>query len=362
MEKFVKLVCATLVSALPALARQCRIVAGALPAGIALALWASQPLAQIYFQRPGTQIAASTAAQPQGYPARPIRVVVPFPPGGAADNIARVIAPKLTQALGQQVVIDNRGGAAGIIGAEVVAKSAPDGHTLLDAASSQAVNAVLQKLSFDTLRDFAPITMLMLSPNFLIAHPSLPIRTVPDLIRLAKAHPGQITFASAGVGSAPHMAGELFKSLARVDLVHVPYKGGGPVFVDLIGGYVQLSFLNIASSLVHVRAGKVRGIAVTSSRRSRSAPEFPTIAESGVPGYEIYEWNALFAPAGTPPEIIARLNAEIIKIMAAPDVQERLFQLGAEAVTSTPEQLGDHIRREIAKWGKVVKDMGIKAN
>ncbi|MBI3936456.1 MAG: tripartite tricarboxylate transporter substrate binding protein [Betaproteobacteria bacterium] len=307
-------------------------------------------------------IAAATHAAAQGYPAKPVRMIVPSTPGGSVDTLARIVAQKMTASLGQQVVVENRAGSGGVIGTEIAAKSAPDGYTLLDAASSQAVNAVLHKLSFDTLRDFAPITMLMLTPNFLVAHPSLPIKTVPDLIRLAKAHPGQITFASAGVGSAPHMAGELFKSLAKVDLVHVPYKGGGPVFVDLIGGYVQLSFLNIASSLVHVRAGKVRGIAVTSSRRSRSAPEFPTIAESGVPGYEIYEWNALFAPAGTPPGIIARLNAEIIKIMAAPDVQERLFQLGAEAATSTPEQLGDRIRREIAKWGKVVKDMGIKAN
>lgn len=308
-----------------------------------------------------TMAIGTGVASGQDYPNKPVRIVVPFPPGGSADIVARVLAQKLTQAFGQQVVVDNRGGASGIIGAEVVAKSAPDGYTLLDAASSQAVNPALRKVPFDALKDFAPITMLQVSPNLLVSHPSLPINTIPDLIKLAKAYPGQITYASAGIGTAPHMAGELFSYLAKVRFSHVPYKGGGPALADLMGGHVQLSFLNLATSLVYVKTGKVKGIAVTSAKRSRSAPQFPTIAESGVPGYELNEWNALFAPAGTPAEIIARLNAEVVKVMAASDVQERLVQLGADAASSTPEQLGNFLRGEVAKWSKVVKDMGIKA-
>lgn len=296
----------------------------------------------------------------QNYPVRPIRVVVPYPPGGAADNVARVIAPKLAEALGQQIIIDNRGGASGSIGADIVAKSAPDGYTLLDDASAHVVNPALRKMPFDTLRDFAPVGMIMRSPNLLVAHLSLPVKTVRDLIALAQARPGEITFASAGIGSAPHMAGELFKYLAKVDLVHVPYKGGGPVFADLLGGHVQLFFGNIAGDLPYVKAGKLRGIAVTSAERSRSAPQIPTMAESGVPGYQIYEWNALFAPAGTPAAIVAMLNAEIGKIIALPDVQQRFFQFGAESAPGTPEQLGSYVRGEIAKWDKVVRDMGVK--
>ena len=307
-------------------------------------------------------ILGAHAASAQNYPSKPVRIVVPFPPGGSADTVARVIAQKLGPALGQQVVVDNRGGAAGIIGAEHVAKSAPDGYTLLDAASSQAVNPALRKLPFDTLKDFTPITMLFVAPNVLVAHPSLPVNSIADLIRLAKAHAAQITYASAGTGSAPHMAGELFNYLTKVNLTHVPYKGGGPAIADLMGGHVQLSFLNIGTSLPYIKNGKLKGIAVTSAKRSRSAPQFPTIAESGVPGYELFEWNALFAPAGTPAEIVAQLNTEVLKVLAAPDVQERLFQLGTEPAGGTPEQLGSYIRREVAKWDKVVKAMGIKAD
>jgi tripartite-type tricarboxylate transporter receptor subunit TctC len=300
-------------------------------------------------------------ASAQSYPVKPVRIVVPFPPGGSADTVARVLAQKLAPALGQQVVIDNRGGASGAIGAEHVAKSAPDGYTLLDAASSQAVNPALRKVPFDTLRDFAPISMLFVAPNLLVAHPSLPINSAQDLIRLARSYPGQLTYASAGVGSAPHMAGELFGYLAKVALTHVPYKGGGPALADLMGGHVQLSFLAIATSLPYVKNGKVKGIAVTSAKRSASAPQFPTIAESGVPGYELNEWNGLFAPAGTPAEIIAQLNSEVVKALVASDVKERLFHLGAEAAPGTPAELADHLRRELAKWARVVKDMRIVA-
>lgn len=296
----------------------------------------------------------------QNYPTRPIRLVIPYPPGGGADNVARVFAQKLSESLGQQIVIDNRGGAAGIIGAEIVAKSKPDGYTLLDDSSSRAVNPALHKLPFDTVKDFTPVGMIVVNPNILVVHPSLPVKTVRELIALAKAHPGRITYASSGIGSAPHMGVELFKYLAKVDMVHVPYKGGGPALADLIGGHVQLLIPNIASGLPHVKSGKLRGIAVTSTKRSRSMPELPTVAESGLPGYELHEWNALFAPAGTAPEIIAKLNTELAKVLALPEVQERFFQMGAEAAPGTPEQLGAYVNSELAKWAKVVKDMKIK--
>jgi tripartite-type tricarboxylate transporter receptor subunit TctC len=222
------------------------------------------------------------------------------------------------------------------------------------------VNPALRPLPFDTMKDFAPISMIVINPSILVVHPSLPVNTVADLIRLAKQRPRQIMYASSGVGSALHMGAELFKYLAKVDMLHVPYKGGGPALADLIGGHVQLVFPNIASGLPHVKSGKLKGIAVGSTKRSRAAPQVPTVAESGLPGFELYEWNALFAPAGTPPEIIARLNAELAKVLRVPDIQERLFQMGAEPAPGTPEELDDYVRREIVKWEKVVREMGIK--
>ena len=305
-------------------------------------------------------LAAPSMAAAQAYPSKPIRLVVPYPPGGGADNVARVFSQKLAEALGQQIVIDNRGGAAGIIGAEIVAKSPPDGYTLLDDSSSRAVNPALHKLPFDTIKDFAPIGMIVINPNILVVHPSLPVATVRDLIRLARERPGQIIFASSGIGSAPHMAAELFKYLAKVNMLHVPYKGGGPALADLIGGHVQLLFPNIASGLPHVKSGKLKGIAVTSKKRSRAAPHLPTVDESGLPGFEIQEWNALFAPAGTPQPIIARLNAELQKVLALPEVRNRLFEMGAEAAPGTPGELDAYVKSELEKWAKVVRDVGIK--
>ena len=324
----------------------------------ALIFWEAAPV-HAQGQKPAP--AASPAGQVQNYPARPVRIVVPWPPGGAADNVARVISQKITQTYGYQTVVDNRAGAGSIIGTEIVAKSPPDGYTLLDAAAAHSINPALNKLPFDTVKDFAPITMLMVTPNLLVAHPSLPAKSIKELIALAKAYPGQLTFASAGVGSSPHMAGELFNYLAKVNMVHVPYKGGGPAVTDLMGGHVQLFFSSIATTMPYLKGGKVKGIAVTSAKRSRSAPEFPTIAESGIPGYELYEWNALFAPAGTPADIIAKLNADFGKVLAAADVQEKLFEFGAEPTSSTADQLQSHVVREMAKWDKVVKAMGIKA-
>jgi len=301
-----------------------------------------------------------TFAWAQGYPSRPIRLIVPYPPGGAADNTARILWPRMSEVFGQQIVIDNRGGASGTIGADIVAKSAPDGHTLLHDASAFTVNPALRKLPFDPLKDLTAVAMLMRTPNMIVVHPSVPIATTRDLIDLAKAQPGRITMGSSGYGSAPHMAGELFQYMTKVSLLHVPYKGGGLVYADLLGGQVQLFFGSIASALPHVQGGKLKGIALTSTKRSRSAPQIPTIAESGVPGFEIYEWNALYAPAGTAPAIVAQLNTAMNKLLDTPDVQQRFFQLGAEAAPVSPAEAGRDVRSEMAKWSRTVKDMGIK--
>ena len=304
--------------------------------------------------------AVAPATWAQGYPTRPIRLIVPYPPGGAADNTARILWPRIAEVFGQQIVIDNRSGASGIIGADIVAKSTPDGYTLLHDASAFVVNLVLRKLPFDPLRDLIPVAMLMRTPNMLVVHPSVPVTTAHDLIDLAKAQPGRITFASSGFGSAPHMAGELFQYVTKVSLLHVPYKGGGLAYVDLLGGQVQLFFGSIASALPHVQAGKLKGIALTAAKRSPSAPQIPTLAESGVQGVEVYEWNALYVPAGTAPAIIARLNSVMNKMLETPDVQQRFFQLGTEATPVTPAELGRYVRGEIARWSKTVKEMGIK--
>ena len=304
--------------------------------------------------------AAVAPVTAQTYPSRPIRLIVPYPPGGAADNTARVLAPRMGEALGQQMVIDNRSGASGTIGAEIVAKSAPDGYTLLHDASAFTVNSSLRKLPFDPIKDFAPVAMMMRTPNIIVVHPSVPVSTTRELIDLARAQPGRITMGSSGYGSAPHMAGELFQFMTKVSLLHVPYKGGGLVYADLLGGQLQLFIGSIASALPHVQANKLKGIALTSAKRSKSAPQIPTISESGVPGFEIYEWNALYAPASVAPAIVTRLNSVMNKLLESADVQQRFFQMGADAVPGTPAALGDYVRSESAKWAKTVKEMGIK--
>jgi len=304
--------------------------------------------------------ALAESASAQGYPAKPIRVVVPFPPGGGADNVARVYAQKLGQITGKQVVIDNRGGASGAIGGEIVAKSPADGYTLLHAATSHGVNPALRSLPYDTLKDFAPITLVAVNTLLLLVRPSLPAKTVQDLISLAQAQPGFLTFGSSGVGSAQHMAGELFKYNAKINITHVPYKGGAPALADLMGGHLQLYFSNTASGLVYLKDGRLKGIAVASAKRSQLAPEFPTFAEAGVPGVLVSEWNGLFAPAGTPREIIKMLNSEIIRIVNLPDVKERYVQMGAEIETSTPEELDEYVKNEIARWTKLTRAVGIK--
>ena len=310
-----------------------------------------------------TLLATAIPAWAQQYPVRPVRLIVPFPPGGGTDTMARVIGPKLGEALGQQVVPENRGGAGATIGAEIAAKSPPDGYTLMLATITNAIGASLySKLNYDLVRDFAPITRLATTPHILVVHPSVPVKSVKEFLALAKAKPGELAYSSSGSGSAAHLAGELFNSLTGVKTTHVPYKGGGPSMIALVGGDVSLAFATMPSAIGYVRSGRLRGIAVTTERRSPSTPELPTIAETGVAGYEAGSWYGLSAPAGTSKEIIARLHAETIKVLGLPDVKERLFNAGFEIVTSTPEQFAAFTRNEIQKWGKIVKAAGLKVD
>ena len=304
------------------------------------------------------------AAAADAYPARPIRFVVAFPPGGGTDIIARSIAQKLAERLAQQVVVDNRPGAGGNIGTDIVAKSAPDGYTLLmGSAGPLAINASLfDKMPFDPIRDLAPVTLAASTPNVLVVHPSLKAATVNELIALAKARPGEINFASSGHGTPAHLAGELFNSMAGVKLVHVPYKGAAPALADLLGGQVQLMFSTMPPALPHVKDGKLRALAVTSSKRSRATPELPTVDEAALPGFEANTWHGVVVPAGTPAAVVVRLNREIVAILHMPEVVGRLSGQGAEALGSTPEEFAAYIKSETLKWAKVVRDSGAKAD
>jgi len=303
------------------------------------------------------------AAAADAYPARPIRFVVAFPPGGGTDIIARSIAQKLAERLAQQVVVDNRAGAGGNIGTDIVAKSAPDGYTMLmGSAGPLAINASLfASMPFDPVRDLAPVTLAASTPNVLVVHPSLKAATVKELIALARARPGGINFASSGHGTPAHLAGELFNSMAGVKMVHVPYKGASPALADLLGGQVQLMFSTMPPALPHVKDGKLRALAVTSLKRPRAAPDLPTVDEAALPGFEANTWHGVLLPAGTPPAIIARLNREIVAILHLHDIVERLSSQGAEALGSTPEEFAAYIRSETLKWAKVVRESGAKA-
>jgi len=307
--------------------------------------------------------ALHAAAAAEAYPARPVRFVVAFPPGGGTDIIARSIAQKLAERIAQQVVVDNRPGAGGNIGTDIVAKSAPDGYTMLmGSAGPLAINANLfGKMPFDPIRDLAPVTLAASTPNVLLVHPSLRAASVGDLIALAKGRPGEINFASSGYGTPAHLAGELFNSMARVKLVHVPYKGAAPALADLLGGQVQLMFSTMPPALPHVKDGKLRALAVTSLKRSPAAPELPTVDEIALPGFEANTWHGVVVPAGTPAAIVARLNREIVAILHLPDVVERFSSQGAEALGSTPEEFAAYIRSETVKWAKVVRESGAKA-
>jgi tripartite-type tricarboxylate transporter receptor subunit TctC len=307
---------------------------------------------------------SAVGALAQSYPTRSIRLVVPFPPGGTTDILAREVGERLSVSLGQPVVVDNRAGAAGNIGADLVAKSAPDGYTLLmGTVGTHAINASLYtKMPYDHVKDFAPVILVAGVPNVLEVTPSLPVNSVADLIKLAKDKPGQINFASSGSGTSIHLSGELFKTMAGVDMTHIPYKGSAPALTDLIGGQVQVMFDNLTSSLPQIKAGKLRAIAVTSAQRAQALPNVPTIAESGLPGFEASSWFGILAPAGTPPAVIARINADVDQWLKTADAKEKLLAQGAVAAGGTPEQFAAHIRAETEKWAKVVKVSGAKVD
>src|SRR5215468_940323 len=307
---------------------------------------------------------ASAEVLAQSYPTKPIRLVVPFPAGGSLDVVARAIGQKLTDAWGQPVVIDNRPGAGGNIGADLVAKSPADGYTILEGAlSTHAVNVSLySKMPYDPVRDFAPITLVAVTPNVLVLNPSVPANSVKELIAYAKANPGKLAFGSGSNGSAGHLAGELFKTEAGVDMVHVPYKGGAPAMQDLLAGQTQLMFDNLANSMQQVRAGKLKALAVTTAHRSTLVPELPTLSEAGLPGFDISTWWGFMAPAGTPKEIIAKWNAEVTHILESPEMKAFFAQQGAEARPTSPEAFGEMIRSEIAKYAKIVKASGAKVD
>ncbi len=293
------------------------------------------------------------------FPERPITLVVPFAAGGSTDLIARLVAARMTATLGQQVVVDNRGGAGGNIGSAAVAKAEPDGYTILmGTVATHALNPALYKsMPYDPIKDFAPVSLLVFVPNVLVVNPSFPAKTVPELIALLKANPGKYSYASSGNGTPLHLSGELFKSMAGVDMVHVPYKGAGPALVDVIAGHVPIMFDNLPPSLEQIRAGKLRGIAVTTKDRAPSAPDMPTIAET-LPGYETYSWNALFAPAGTPKEAIDKLNAAGLAALADPQVAAKLKDLSATIAGTTPDELAKHVQAELIKWAPIVKASG----
>jgi tripartite-type tricarboxylate transporter receptor subunit TctC len=309
-------------------------------------------------------VAPAIGAQAQSYPNKPIRLVCPFPPGGAVDIASRAVAHELTQILGQPVTVDNRPGAGGNIGADMVAKSAPDGYTLLMTTSGiMAINpALYSKLPFDPVKDFTPISVVVSLNNVLVVNPSVPVNSVKELIALAKAQPGKLTYASSGNGTSIHLSGELFKSMAGVDMLHIPYKGSSPAVTDLLAGQVNMMFDNIPSSLPHIRAGKLRALAVTGAKRSQLLPDLPTIAEAGVPGYDSYVWFGVVGPAGMPPEIVAKLNAALAKAAATPSFHDRLTGQGYDVLSSAPEQMASSIRVEIAKWGKIVKASGARVD
>jgi tripartite-type tricarboxylate transporter receptor subunit TctC len=306
---------------------------------------------------------AAAHASAQTYPAKPIRIVVPFPPGGAVDFYARVVQPPLSEMLGQPVVIDNKTGASGMIGAESVAKAAPDGYTLLlGNIASLAINVgIYPKMPYDPVKDFTPIIRTVDVNYVLVVHPSLPVKTVPELIAYAKANPGKLSYGSAGSGSLPHLGTELFKAQTGVDIVHVPYKGGGPMVTDLLGGSVQMVIADQANLMPHVATGKLRALAVATPKRSPIAPDLPTIAETGLIGFEATAWQGLVGPAGMPPDVVKRLNEAFNKVMAMPAIREKLIGGGLDPVGGTPEQFGRFIGSEIGKWAKIAKDVGAKA-
>ena len=296
------------------------------------------------------------------FPDRAIKIIVPYPPGGTSDLLARVVAPRLGERLKQTVVIENRAGAGGVIGSAVVAKSPADGYTLLlGTIATHGILPVLQKPApYDAVKDFAPVTLVASTPNVLVANPSAPVRNLADLLALARAKPGSVNFGSTSLGGSPHMSGELLKTMAQIDIVHVPYKGGGPMLIDLMGGQIPVGFDNLPSSINHIRAGKIRALAVTTAKRWPGAPEIPTMAEAGVPGYEATAWFGLLAPANTPKPIVELLQRHVAAILRQPEVEKMLLEQGAEPVGNTPDEFARLIAAELQKWNKVVAVTGVK--
>lgn len=310
---------------------------------------------------PAQQPAPAKSASAEGYPAKPIRIVTPFPPGGGLDLMARVIAQWLSDAWGRQVVVDNRPGAGGSIGAAIAAKAAPDGYTLLIVSSAHTVNATLyRKLPYDTLKDFDPVLLVTAVPHLLVVHPSFPASTVKQLIAIAKSRPGQVAYASGGLGSSTHLAGELFRSMAKIKLLHVPYKGTGPSLVDVLSGQVPVTFGTVPSVIQQVKAGKLRALGLTGAKRARLVPDVPTIAEAGVSGYEAATWHGVLVPAGTPAAIVAKLNGEIMRMLNDAEIRARVTRDGLEPLGSTPEQFDAYLRAEVRKWAQVIRTAGIR--
>ena len=310
-----------------------------------------------------TAVQLACAQQP-AYPAKTIRLIASQAPGGGVDAVARIVSSKLSEAVGQTVIVENRPGANGSLAGELTAKSPPDGYTvMLGAVGNLGVNAFfIRQMSYDPLQDLAPVTLAVSSGNVLVVHPSVPVKSVRELLALARARPGALAYGSSGVGGAGHLAAALFQSMAKIELLHVPYKGGAPAMVDLVAGQVQLSFASSPTAVTSVNAGRLRALAVTTARRSRIFPDLPSIAEAGVPGYEAHSWYGFVVPANTPQSIITRLNREIVQILNRPETGEALLKLGLEAWTSTPEAFGAYINSEYDKWGRIIREAGITAN
>jgi len=317
------------------------------------------------FARLAVLLACTLVASPalaQAWPSKTIRYIVPFPPGAFNDTLGRTIATDLSKTLGQPVVVDNRPGGNSIIGTEAAAKSAPDGYTLFGAALPFSVIQSLYKTSFDVTKDFAGITLAGISANLLVAHPSFPPNTVKELIEYAKAKPGRINYGSSGNGTSVHLSMEVFKSMTKTFMVHIPYRGSAPVVTDLLAGQIDVMFDNVPNVIQHVRAGKMKALGVSTAKRSALAPEVPSLNEAGVPGYDLSVWFGVLAPAGTPREIVQRLNTEIVRILQSAEVKERFLKQGVDVQTSTPEQFDAFVRSEVARWAKVIKDAGIRAD
>ena len=304
---------------------------------------------------------ASSAVSAQAYPSKPVRAVVPSSAGGGTDIVARILAPRLSERLGQQIVIDNRPGAGTMIGIELAAKAPPDGYTVLIAPSTLALNAVVyKKVPYDAARDFAPITQIVSSTSIITVHPSVPVKTVKELIAFAKSRPGQMNYASAGTGTYPHMTMELFNSMAGLKMVHIPYKGTAPAMIDLLAGHVTVMASTILTGMPQIRGGKLRPLGITSLKRSAAAPEIPTVTEAGLPGFESVQWYGAAVPIQTPKEIVVRLHTEMVRVLQLPEVKDRFIADGTDPVGNTPEEFGRYIRDEIVKWTKVARDAGLK--